>query len=408
MESIIGRPPLVGSSPPSVLASRGECQSLGGGGGQLRGIAPHALAPKLPPGDSSRVEPALFEVHPALRARLPHRAFLAGPTPVEPLALPGLPAGALFVKRDERSCALYGGNKPRKLEFVIGDALARRSRRLVTTGGLGTNHGLATTVLGRAAGLPTTLVLLHQPISDEVRTKLALAAAWGAELVYGRNVAGTAAATAAVLVRATLRGERPYRVATGGSSALGNVGFVSAGFELAAQVKAGLLPEPTRIFIAVGTGGTLAGLLVGLRLSGLRTRVVGVLVTDILPPSPARLAHAARATLRLLRRADPGVPGLRIDASDLELDRSQLGPGYGAATPAGREAVRTAAAAGLELDTTYTGKCLAAILARARAGSLGAGPVLFWNTYNAVDAAVAAPRPPDPALLPERFRRLLG
>jgi D-cysteine desulfhydrase len=366
------------------------------------------LAPPCRRADPTGVEPALFEAHPSLRARLARIPFIPEPTPVEPLPLPGLPEGALWVKRDEGSCPLYGGNKPRKLEWVLGAARSRGVRRLVTTGGLGTNHGLATTILGRAAGLPTTLVLLHQPVTDEVRARLALAAAWGAELVWGRNVAGTVLATAGVLVRSTLRGERPYRVPTGGSSPLGNLGFVSAGFELAAQVKAGLLPEPAQLFTAVGTGGTLAGLALGLRLSGLRTRVVGVLVTDILPPTPERLARAARGSLALLRRADPTFPELRIEARDVELDRSQLGPGYGAATPAAEEAVRAAAALGLRLETTYTGKCLAAILARARAGALGPGPVLFWNTYNAVDLAPAAPRRPDPALLPARFRRLLG
>jgi D-cysteine desulfhydrase len=354
------------------------------------------------------VEPALFEAYPSLRDRLPRIAFLPAATPVEPLALPGLPAGALFVKRDERSSPLYGGNKPRKLEFVLGEARARGSRRLLTTGGLGTNHGLATTILGHAAGLPATLVLLHQPVTDEVRAKLALMAAFGAELVWGRNVPGTVLRTAGVLVRSTLRGERPYRVPTGGSSPLGNVGFVAAAFELAAQVKAGLVPEPARLFTAVGTGGTLAGLALGLRLAGLRTRVVGVLVTDILPPTPARIARAARRCLAVLRRAEPAIPAVRVEAGDLELDASQLGPGYGASTPAAEEAVAAAAAAGLKLDTTYTGKCLAAIRARAAAGALGPGPVLFWNTYNAVDPTPAAPRPPQAALLPARFQRLLG
>lgn len=387
---------------PSVRDSRGECQ-FAGARGRGRSLAP-------PPRDATlrAVEPALFEAYPGLRGRLPREPFLAGPTPVEPLALAGVPPGVLFVKRDERSCAHYGGNKPRKLEFVIGDARARGARRLVTTGGLGTNHGLATTILGRAAGLRTTLVLLHQPVNDEVRDKLELAAAWGAELVWGRDVPGTLVATLGVLARSALRGERPYRVPTGGSSALGNLGFVSAAFELAAQVKAGRLPEPAQVFTAVGTGGTLAGLALGLRLAGLRTHVIGVLVTDILPPSPARLARAARAANRLLRRADPSIPELRLAAGDLELDPSQLGPGYGAATPAATDAVAVARAAGLSLETTYTGKCLASILARARAGTLGPGPVLFWNTYNAVDARAAAPRPPDRSLLPLRFQRLLG
>jgi D-cysteine desulfhydrase len=327
---------------------------------------------------------------------------------VAPLALKGIPAGKLLVKRDDESCPAYGGNKPRKLEFVIGRALARGARRLVTTGALGTHHGLATTILGRQAGLSTTLVLVDQPVTDEVRQSLRLFAAWGAELAYGGGVAGAVWATARVLATAQLRGERPHFVPTGGSGALGNLGFVSAGLELAEQVREGACPEPEEIFLAVGSGGTCAGLLVGLRLAGLSSRLVPVLVSDILPPSPAGLARAARATLLRLRRADPTVPELSFTAADFPLVRRQLGPGYGSTTPAATAACGLAEQAGLELETTYTAKCMAELLERARGGSLAKGPVLFWNTFNAVDVAAAAPCPPSEVTLPPRFARIAG
>jgi len=354
------------------------------------------------------LEPALFRAFPGARERLPRAPFLAGPTPVEGLELDGLHGTPLFVKRDERSCPAYGGNKPRKLEFVIGDALARGSRTLVTTGGLGTNHGLATTILGREAGLRTVLVLVHQPVTDAVRDTLRLQAAYGARQIYGANVLGAAAQTLRVLVELTFQGERPLLVPTGGSSPRGNLGFVSAAFELAEQVRAGALPEPRELYLAVGSGGTFAGLVAGLRLAGLATRVVGVLVTDILPPSPSRLAWAARRTVALLRRADPSVPHVALSATDFTLVRSELGPGYGSPTPAARAAIALAATAGLQLDGTYTGKCLAAILARAKRGELGGGPVLFWNTYNGVDVAARAPRAVVDGDLPAPFRRVLS
>ena len=163
------------------------------------------------------------------------------------------------------------------------------------------------------------------------------------------------------------------------------------------------LPEPAEIWVAVGTGGTVAGLVAGLALAGLRSRVVGVLVTDILPPSPHKLARMARATLRLLRRAAPGLPQPAIGAGDFELVRSQLGPGYGAATAAAHAAVASAAASGLGLETTYTGKCLAALIERARGGE-PRGPLLFWNTYNAVDVETPAPAALDPRALPPALR----
>ncbi len=350
----------------------------------------------------------LMRAFPALERALPRIPFVRVPTPVERLALDGVAPGALFVKRDDRSCPLYGGNKPRKLEFLLGRARARGCRTLVTTGGLGTNHGLAMTILARSAGIASVLVLVDQPVTPGVRETLRLHRAYGATQIAARNVAGAALQTLRALAASALRGERPQLVPTGGSSALGDVGFVSAGFELAEQVRAGECPEPETIYVAVGTGGTAAGLALGLRLAGLRTRVQGVLVTDILPPSPARLARAARATLRLLRRADPSVPEVRLSASDFPLVRDQLGEGYGAPTEAAREAVAAAGSAGLRLETTYTGKALACIRARAVSGALGSGPVLFWDTYNAVDVAAAAPRSVSEDDLPRGIRRAIA
>jgi len=347
--------------------------------------------------------PTLLRAFPALAGRLPRLAFVRGPTPVEPLRLAGVAAGALWVKRDERSCPLYGGNKPRKLEFLLGHARALGARRLVTTGGLGTNHGLALAVLGRDAGLATTLVLVHQPLDEAVRRALLLQAAWGATQVYGANVPGAAVAVARVLAGSALRGERPYLVRTGGSSPRGAAGFVSAALELAEQVRAGALPAPARIFVPVGTGGTLAGLVAGLRVAGLAARVVGVLVTDILPPSARSLARQARAALRFLHRLDARVPVVEVATADFDFVRDALGPGYGAATPAAERAVRVAADAGLTLETTYTGKCLSALLARA--GELSpAAPTLFWNTYNGVDLLARAPRRVTEVDLPPAIR----
>src|SRR5262245_20233217 len=392
-------------SAPGTLPRRGRVDFTG----SPREMSTLAIGPSLPDqrGVDETDEPALFEAWPGLRGGLPRHPALRGPTPVERLDLPGVAPGALWIKRDERSSPGYGGNKPRKLEWILGHALARGARRVVTTGALGTNHGLATAILAREAGLATTLVLVRQPLSDAVRRALLLQAAYGAAQVYGGNVPGAALATARVLAASALRGERPQLVPTGGSSARGSLGFVSAALELAAQVRAGLCPAPRRIYLPVGSGGTLAGLVAGLRLARLDARVVGVLVTDILPPGAASLARLARAALQLLHRVDPRVPLPAIGTGDFELARDELGRGYGVATPASERALRVAADAGLSLDGTYTAKCLAALLARAGEATARA-PALFWNTYNAVDVADRAPAPLDPARLPPRLRRLVG
>jgi D-cysteine desulfhydrase len=277
----------------------------------------------------------------------------------------------------------------------------------VTTGGLGTNHGLATTILAREAGIATTLVLVDQPITEAVRRSLHLFCAYGAEIVYGRHVAGAAAGVLRVLARSTLAGERPGLLPTGGSSPLGNLGFVSAALELAEQVAQDELPAPEEIYIAVGSGGTLAGLVLGLRLAGLTSSVQGVLVTDILPPSPRRLARSARRSLALLRRADPTLPEVSLRDEDFVLCRRQIGPGYGAGTPAAEAAVAWASERDLALETTYTGKCLSEVLERSQRGELGEH-VLFWNTYNGVDVGAAAPQPSAATALPPAIQRRLA
>jgi D-cysteine desulfhydrase len=156
--------------------------------------------------------------------------------------------------------------------------------------------------------------------------------------------------------------------------------------------------------VPIGSGGTLAGLVLGARLAGVRARVVGVLVTDILPPGGARLARLANASLALLRRYDPSLPDARVAPRDFAIERGQLGGGYGAPTANGDAAIALARDAGLGLETTYTAKCLAAVVERLQRGD-AAGPILFWNTYN------SAPMPPvsdTSAPLPRAIQRWIA
>jgi D-cysteine desulfhydrase len=182
---------------------------------------------------------------------------------------------------------------------------------------------------------------------------------------------------------------------------LGAIGYVNAGLELAEQVRAGELPEPDAVFVALGTGGTVAGLAAGLALGGLRSRVVGVLVTDLLVPSPARLARLGRAALRRLRRAAPDVPAIALRPDAVRVERAWLGPGYGVPT---REAERARAQIA-DLETTYPAKCLAALLALAREEPWRDRTLLYWDTYSSVDPGAGLAALPEPQMLPAAFHR---
>jgi D-cysteine desulfhydrase len=159
------------------------------------------------------------------------------------------------------------------------------------------------------------------------------------------------------------------------------VGYVSAAIELAAQVRAGELPEPSHVVLAVGSGGTAAGLLAGLRRTGLRSRLVCVLVNDLVRCDATTISRLAARTCRLLARA--GAPSAGpVERGRIRVERGWLGAGYGHPTPAGRRAMTLLREReDLELDPVYTAKAVAALLALNRAGRFGAGPVLYWHTY---------------------------
>jgi D-cysteine desulfhydrase len=353
---------------------------------------------------ADRTDSALARWFPNLGTQLPRLSFATLPSPVVRLERVG-PLRAVWVKRDDVAGTAYAGNKPRKLEFLLADAQRRGHRSVMTFGGIGTHHGLATTVCAARAGMRTHLVLVPQPLTPAVQRTLLLHHALGAQLHDAPTIGRAVAVGLRLLAAGAIRGDRPAVIPTGGTSVLGTLGYVDAALELAEQIVNEELPEPGTIFVALGSGGTVAGLTLGCRLAGLNTRVVGVLTTDLLPPSPARLARLARHTLARLRRVDPSVPPVSIGPQDFPRLTDQLGPGYGATTPAADAATAIAAQHGLQLDGTYTGKAFAALLAHGASPPHDRAPILFWHTYSAVDPGAALTRWPKPHELPPAFRR---
>lgn len=351
---------------------------------------------------------ALEQCFPGLQGRLRRSVLTRLPTPVARLECLGrhVGHGELWIKRDDISSPLYGGNKPRKLELILGDAVAQGKRTVLTTGGIGTHHGLATAICAGSLGMRTILALLEQPVTEAVRHSLLLDFAVGAELHWASSVGRLAARAARLMAREALKGELPYLIPTGGTSTLGTIGYVNAGLELAQQVAAGQLPEPTYVFVPMGSGGTVAGLILGLKLGGLKSRVVAVVVTDILPPGRSRISRLAMSSSIYLHHQDERLPRVTVRPDDYDVIADQIGAGYGHPTAAGIEARdRMRDDEGIVLDTTYTAKCLAAILAGIQGGGFGRGPLLFWNTYSAVDPAERLGPLPDYHKLPHPFHR---
>jgi D-cysteine desulfhydrase len=319
----------------------------------------------------------LHERYPDLRERLPHLALGGGHTPVRRLDGVSSEGGAeVWVKDDGAfGSGPWGGNKVRKLEWLLPEA-RRRGRPILTFGGLGTNWGLATALYGREHGVRTALALVDQPVDDHVRAQLERLRASGAVLHFTRTKRRTLVALPWLLAR-----HRPYLLPAGGSSPLGVLGYVDASFEIAAQVASGELPEPSHAVVAIGSSGSAAGLALGLRLAGLRTRVVGVPVTADLRADPESVARLAGRAAKLLRsrgavlEAAPPAPG------DIAIFDGWIGAGYGRPTPAAEAAaVALHERDGLTLDPVYTAKAVAALRAKNAAGRFGNGPVLYVHT----------------------------
>lgn len=313
-----------------------------------------------------------------------------GPTPVRELTRLGDDRGPAPVWiKDDGAYSSLGGNKARKLEWLLADARRRGRRTILTGGALGTNHGLATARFAGDLGMRTVLVLAPQPETAHVRAQLARLRASGAELHFARGLITSFILGAwLMLVRASSPLRPPYPVPPGGSTPLGCVGYVQAVFELRAQVEAGELPEPSHIVVALGSGGTAAGLLAGLHLTRLRSRLVCIRVSDVVPMGSRRVARLARRTLRLLRRHGANVIGDTPTAADLDVERDWLGTGYGQPTAAGERAMEALAhREGVTLEPVYTAKAMAAVLELNRRGAFGDGPVLYWHTYSRPEPA---------------------
>ena len=347
---------------------------------------------------------ALHQRYPTL-ASLPYIPLGTFPTPVEevPALAEQSGAAAVWVKRDDISGERYGGNKIRKLEFILGDAKDRGASRLVTVGAIGSHHCLATTTTGGAVGFDLTVHHFPQPVTPHVLHNCLAVSATGAELkLSSKNTLPFALAVAKTRAWLPSR-ERRYYVPGGGSSPAGVVGYINAALEIEQQIEAGEIPPIDAAVVAVGTAGTMAGLIVGFKLARRPIEIIGVRVIDRLLANMFIVRRLVRKTERLLRKH--GLAVAPFDGVRFRLDHTQFGSAYGKTTPACDRAVEAArVAAGLKLDPTYTGKAMAGLLAGGCAGK----SVLFVNTLSS--RSVEALIPPDygPNDLPAAYARFFS
>jgi D-cysteine desulfhydrase len=318
------------------------------------------------------------------------------PTPVQRIRDLSAPAAELWIKRDDLTHDVYGGNKVRKLEHLLADARAEGARRIVTVGAVGSHHVLATTYFGTRAGLEVEAILVPQPSSAHVLEVLR------ADVRLGLRAFPVSSWSLVPLAIARRVAAGAFPITVGGSNASGSMGYVQAARELAVQVRSGEAPEPDVCVVALGSGGTAAGLAAGFEAEGLKTRVVGVTVSS--PPWVLRRVFRSLAT-KCARRAGISAAGVAAVRERLATDDRFLGAGYGHAIPAGDDAAADArAAAGLVLDPTYTAKAFASALWHVRAAQ--AKVVLYWHTLSSAPMGPLLEGAPAIDALDPRLRRL--
>jgi D-cysteine desulfhydrase len=337
----------------------------------------------------------LFERYPILQEKLAFRPLVARPTPVERLELDGwLDCDSVWHKRDDLANALYGGNKVRRYEFVLAEALQKGAKHIVTVGGLASTQVMATALFGKAVGLPVTAVMFDQPFTSFMREALLVDAAAGATMIRGYGYGRTAVRALAVM----LRTRRPYFIPPGASDPLANIGYLDAMFELDAQVRGGELPRPDVMVLPTGSSGTLAALAIGCALLGWPTRVVGVRITKRIVTNRVTVHMVAARTWRFLRRMVPELASRPMPKLSFSLYAAAVGEGYGYPTPEAIAALPLVQKAiGARGEVTYSAKALVGLRAVARRGE----NVLLWETLSSVRPDVSGLNPRE--VLPKSF-----
>jgi|SRR5215207_169077 len=322
----------------------------------------------------------LFEHYPLLKEKLPYVSLGEFPTLVEKLERLGQAINAphLYAKREDLSGKLYGGNKVRALEFLLGDALRADRKEVMALGFPASCQALAQAIYAQQFGIKSLAILFPQVSSEQGRRHLLMYQSIGAEVHHlGLPVIFR-------LIKLRLQhGHFPKLLEA--SSPLGMAGYVSAAFELKEQIERGLLPEPDLVYVALATMGTAVGLTLGFKAAGLKSRVVSVHLGNP-RATPRNMAKLFRETNEFLHSHDPSFPKFETSENDFEIhygyerSKKQLLNTMGAQAMA-----QVKELANLQLDEMFTANAFAALMADTDKGLLREKTILWWNSYNSRD-----------------------
>ena len=322
---------------------------------------------------------------PGLGERLQPLSLCNLPTPLVEVAGPG--SCPLLIKRDDLSADAYGGNKVRKLEFLLADALRQGSRSVLTFGFAGSNFAAATAWYARQQGLDCVSLLLPQAPEPYVRSNLLLQQASGGKCVQRDTTLLLGIEAIRQMLAGRLSGglgagRWPYWIPAGGSSPVGVLGFVNAALELQLQLEAARLPAPTDFYLAMGSMGSVAGLAIGMALAGMQTRIVATRVVESRFAGEHKLRALLAKTLTWLRPLHASLPDAEALMQRIEIRNDHFGAGYGIPSAGDRAAMAFLKDGGMPADPAYTAKAMCCLLEDLRGGRLANARPCFWLTCN--------------------------
>jgi D-cysteine desulfhydrase len=323
--------------------------------------------------------PALFFRFPKIADQLPWVSLRGCEKPSAPVRLNRsqhfFGENYIFVKRESLDFHILPDNKARKLEFVLGDALRRKRKKLVTFGYVGSSHCLATVKAASENRLKSEVVLLRCPLTADAIEMIAVMKNLGATVRLRNTMKGVLITAAWKWLCSKIF--RTELIPPGGSNGLGTLGYVSAMVELKNQIDDGEVPAPDYIFVAAGSGSTLVGMEIGKRLLGLDSiQIIGVQTSDDRGVSVDRLVEMGNAALEHLSLS------FRFNGSEFTILKDYVFGGHGQTnSPLNRWMAEMIELEGLELDPVYTAKALYGMKDYIERQGLSEKKILFWNTY---------------------------
>ncbi len=306
-----------------------------------------------------------------------------------------LSTGAVYIKRDDKNHDTYGGNKIRKFEFLFGRITEKKRDTIMLIGGIGSNQVLAAQIISRKIYPPLKnyLFLSGQPLTKHVQNSLLLFNYFNPKKMC---FSSTYYGLLLKILWFKMIHPKIYIIFPGGSlffslgTPIGTIGFIEAAFELHEQIKKGVIPEPDIIFIPCASCGSAAGLIVGCKLLKLKTKIHAVSVGDKAFNNKKAMLQNCNKVIKYLNEKDKSFPKLTIREDDFKIIYGYLGTGYGSETPDGKASINLLMnlegyEKGFVLETTYTGKTVAAMLDFLKKEENKDKKVLFWNTFNSND-----------------------